>query len=173
MPDTETVEEIQNNIDKTLKDNDKTHEQLSTKQKAIHELKEIVKNVHIGINDETMMAFVGKRTWKLNPNAHTKTIRDKIQKLYLEFIQTIGKQKTQIDVISDVAKLDEISRQILELGLENFDYHVEADEVDVGPAQLKYLSQEIGNFLVVQGGKGATQHLRMLLKLNQLTASED
>jgi len=137
--------------------------------KMNQEIKEYAENPSIGIDEETIMAFIADRKWKLNPIGHTKTIRDKIKALYLEIITILKTEKTQVDVISNLDKIDKIAKQILELGLDKtFNYDKEADEPDVGPIALKLLAQEVGHFLVVRGGRVASKHLQTLRTIDQL-----
>lgn len=127
------------------------------------------KKPDIGIDEETIMAFIANRKWKLNPIGHTKTIRDQIKKLHLDIITILKTEKTQLDVIGNLDAIDVLVKQILELGLdETFDYDKEADEPDVGPIALKLLAQEVGHFLVVRGGRVALKHLQTLRSVDQL-----
>lgn len=162
MPKNTTIQENESDNNKNKK------KILQTAEKISKEIEEYAKDPSLGISDETMMAFIGDRKWKLNPLGHTKSIRDIIKKDYLEIIQIITNQQTQIDVISNIDKIDNLTKKILEMGLDDtFNYDKSAEDIDIGPAQLRLLAQEIGNFLVVQGGKGASRHLQTLQKLNQ------
>jgi len=133
------------------------------KKKTQKDLKNYEKNPELGIDEETMMAFVANRKWKLNPIGHTKIIRDKIKTDYQELIEIITSQLTHVEVISNIDKIDELTKQILQNGLDpTFNYDVEANDIDIGPFALRLLAQEIGHFLVVRGGKVGARHLQTL-----------
>lgn len=173
MPDSE-LEQIKSETDKVISNSEKSTVATKHIGKQLAEIKELVKNPALGINNETMMAFIGNRTWKLNEQGHIKSIRNEIKTHYLELIKIITNQKTQIEALENIDKIDELSKLILVLGLDStFDYDAAAEDTDIGPGQLRYLAQEIGHFLVVQGGRGASKHLQLLLKLNQMTQSEN
>ena len=172
MPDP-NLEQVESNIDKSILDSEKTIQATKQTAKTLSELKVMAKNLPLGVDDETMMAFVGIRKWKLNPSGHIKSIRDEIKKNYSELITIISNQKTQLEGLNNIDKIDELSKKILTSGLdEKFNYDKCAEDIDIGPAQLRYLAQEVAHFFVVQGGKGATRQLQMLLKLEQMKLLE-
>lgn len=168
MPDP-NIDTIKSDVDNTIDSAQITQRAITSITQLNQEIKEYAANPGIGINEETTMAFIADRKWKLNPNGHTKKIRTEIKNLYLEIVTVIKSQKTQIDVISNMDKLDELAKQILTLGLDNtFDYDAEADNVNIGPVALKLLAQEVGHFLVVRGGRVASKHLQTLRTVDQL-----
>ncbi len=143
-------------------------------ENVITQIKEYRENPSLGIDPETFMAFIGtdktKRVWKLNPQGHTKTNRDKIKKANLELIELITNTKTSIQQIKNIDKIDELTNTILTLGLDSsFDYNKSAEDELVGPAQLRFLAQEIGHFLVVLGGKAGYKHSKMLQLMEQFS----
>lgn len=167
MPDTPVKNT--SNAKQTINSIQATKKATESITKLNEEIKQYAEHPSIGIDEETIMAFIADRKWKLNPVGHTKTIRDQIKTLYLEIVAILKSEKTQLDVISNLDKIDKITKQILELGLDKtFDYDKEADEPDVGPVALKLLAQEVGHFLVVRGGRVASKHLQTLQSIDQL-----
>lgn len=148
-------------------------DRLADSKKTRDELIHYAENPIIGIDTDNLHAFIKNHRWNINPSGHTKTIRDQLKILLKEFLSIINKQKTQIDVLDIDNKIDDIMKQILTLGLINFDYDKEADDPGVGPINLKFLGQELAHFLVVQGGKEGSTHSKMLQKLAQLSQFND
>lgn len=141
-------------------------------KKTITQIKEYQENPGLGIDNETFMAFIGtgdaKRVWKINPQGHIKSNRDKIKKDFLELVELITNTKTQIEQLKNVDKIDELTNSILTLGLDStFDYDSSVEDEAVGPTQLRFLAQEIGHFLVVLGGEGGYKHSKMLQLMDQ------
>jgi len=131
------------------------------------------KNPLIGIDADKLQAFITNHRWAINPDGHIKSIRDKIKVQLKEFLEIIANQKTQIDVLDSQEKTDAIAKIILELGLVDFKYDENAEDPEIGPVNLKFLAQELGYFLVVQGGKDGYTHSKMLQQLDQLTQFTD
>lgn len=157
--------------------NNKSIDEIAKSTAKIKEIAETItnysKNPLIGIDAEKLQAYVTNHRWEINPNGHIKSIRDPIKEMLKEFLKIINSQKTQLDVLDSQEKTDKVAKEILTIGLVNFDYDKEADDPQVGPVNLKYLAQEIGYFLVVQGGKEGYLHSKMLQQLDQLTQLTD
>lgn len=171
-PKKKTIKKIESETDKILarKDLPKlTDDQKKSIDDITNELNEYAKNPDLGINEETMMAFVKNNKWKLAENCTTKSIRDKIKTNYMALIKTIQSQKNQMEIMANMEKIDELTKNILTDALDTtFNYDKAADTPDIGPLTLQYLAQETGHFLVVEGGKVASKHSQMLLKSSLL-----
>ena len=153
-----------------------TQEQIQNQAIAVKKLSEMTKEVvdyakspDIGIDSTELHAFIKNHKWVVNPRGHTKTIRNEIRKLMSSFLKINQNLKSQADVYESQADVDDIMKQILEKGLVDFHYDVEAEDPELGPTPLKLLAQELAHFLVVIGGKVGSKHSEMLQKQEQLS----
>jgi len=168
------LKKIKASAAKTEKSAEATKTEIKIIRQNILDVQEYLKDPVLGINEETMMAFIGKRTWKIDDSANSKSIRDIIRNNYLAIVELITNQKTQIEILKNISTLDDHTKIILEAGLDNtFEYDIAAEDRAIGPSQLRYLAQELGHFLVVLGGKGGSKHSQMLQKLSQMNLLTD
>ena len=148
-----------------------------TDKKSINELKEYLKNPDIGVEEDTLIAFIGKNpqtriTWKIRPDGWTKIIRDQIRLIAKNFKVEMKKLENQKEdsVYEQEDLYEKSTKQILELGLIGFDYEKSANDVKAGPSALGLLANEVRVFLV-EHPQVVSKHLQMLSKLESLTAS--
>lgn len=146
-------------------------DQLKTKEdiKITKELMDYAKNPDVGINWEIPEAFANNHKFKITKDGHTKINKDKIRAIQKEFDKKIKATIPDMDVLAANDLNEEASRQILKIGLENFNFDEWANHIDVGPTVLEQMANEVATFLVVQGGKAGFKHWQMQQKLAMQT----
>lgn len=144
---------------------------LDEKYLATKELQEYSKNPNVGINWEIPEAFAYDHKFKINPEGHLKKNKDKIRAIQKKVYTNVNEAMKTNDLYKSNDILEAGSKELLELGLVGFNYDEWANHIDLGPTVLEQMANEVGTFLVVQGGKAGYQHWLMQQKSAMLTLS--
>ena len=144
-------------------------------QKIEQSVVDYLKNPDIGIDYELVEAYVGKTRWVINPDGYmhkTKQLMRDLQKDHRKYMQANDEKMKnaplddqQFLMIERQEKDIEITRNILEEGLVNFNYDQAANQKGVGEVALQFLGTEVSNFLLGAVSKDASLHSQMLLKI--------
>ena len=122
-----------------------------------------------GIRSDSLVAFAGSKTWKINPIGHTLSIRHRL----LELMEKSEKRAAELEKTGTryqgILEYEATTKKILDIGLVRFDYDAAADDPQIGPHMLGRLAGELQIFLVENGGREGTQYLQMLQKLDTLS----
>ena len=154
-----------------MTDDKKIKAELDDDIEHLKELEEYIKKPDVGIDVDKLQAFVKDHKFAINPEGHIKTNRDKIREIQKRYEKQMGIAIKRGDQLAQSDLYEDISKEILEIGLVNFDYDKWANHVDIGPTVLGHLSNELSTFLVVQGGRAGYQHWLMQQKSIMLNLS--
>ena len=156
-----------------MSDKDQAKAERAAKLKEITAYK---KERPFGIRPDQETMYCGKTTWKIRPDGHRKSVRDKVVKIaeaYRNFL--VGKDGIYAADSTEVEQADNYAAEILALGLVDFNraaFDKAADDPSIGPGVLLHLATELKVFLVDSGGKVAARHSQMLSDITILTASD-
>ena len=153
------------------KSNKKIKDEINDDINNLKDLEEYIKDPEIGIDVDKLQAFVKKYRFEINPEGHIKTNKDKIREIQKRYEKKMGIALKNGDQLEQSDLYEAISKEILDIGLINFDYDKWANHVDLGPTVLGHLSNELATFLVVQGGRAGYQHWLMQQKSITLNLS--
>ena len=143
-------------------------------KKIAAELEEYQKNPDIGLNVDRLIAFANGQEFKINPEGHIKKNKDAIRKIQNQYEADMNKAIVANNILKQNDIYEDASRQILEIGLVDFNYTHWANHISIGPTVLGQLSNEVATFLVVQGGRAGFKHWQMQQRsetLNRLNFS--
>ena len=154
------------------KDNEKLKDEIKEDIDDLKELQEYIKNPDIGIDVDKLQAFVKQYRFEINPEGHVKKNRDKIREIQKRYEVEMKKALKHGDTMAQSDLYEEISKEILAIGLVDFNYDKWANHQDVGPTVLGHLCNELAVFLVVQGGKVGFKHWQMQQKSAMLNLSK-
>ena len=133
------------------------------------EVDRAMENPHYGLRVDRMQAFIGPRTWKINPRGHVKSVRDQLSLLTDEYPVRIK----QLEKAGSRVKLEQywetVNRQIFKLGLVGFNFDEMLEDESAGPTVLGLLAEEIRAFLVEHGGAIGWQFSQTLHHINLLS----
>ena len=161
-----------------FKDENITKEQLDEKT----QLREYFDAPAIGISTDRLQAFVQAKKWDINDKAHTASVRNETRKAQLKLDTAITRTNAILNDHTDTeshpkAVFDQqeatitFTREILELGLDDFSYDAEADNPKIGAITLQLLAQDVALFLVAGGQSDAVRHSQMQSRSVQLSNS--
>jgi predicted site-specific integrase-resolvase len=110
--------------------------------KEAKEVENYFKNPEIGIDTDKLTAFVdsGKLSWKINPNGHTKIIRDKIIDVQDQYKKDYAAYE-KLPEEDQTNKLrysisEKCNKAILEIALPGFNYDEMVNDTRAGPQNL-------------------------------------
>ena len=132
------------------------------------EIKTSMLNPKYGIRSDSLTAFAGTKTWKINPTGHTLSVRHQLLELMEKSEQRAAELEKSGTRYQGILEYEKTTRKILDIGLVHFDYDMAADDPQIGPHMLGRLAGELQIFLVENGGREGTQYLQMLQKLDTL-----
>ena len=121
----------------------------------------ILKGEYMGIDFETMKAYIGNQSWELKPYAHTKKHLEKISaslNLHKKAIDAFKAAEISEDEL--LKSTNKTAKENLELSLIGFIYEDAANDSELGPKVLADLSGMLKDFLVYVGGSPGVKRLR-------------
>lgn len=136
------------------------------------QVEKIIKELKIKVDTDTHEARVDEYKWKIKNDAHVDPIRMQVVELQDEFKERM--EELEANNASKRMKIElteKINKEILELVLIGFNYEEAAKNPKIGPIVLDYLTKELTNFLVEQGGLVGYQHSLTLSRLVSLISS--
>ena len=134
--------------------------------------KTILQGEYMGIDFESMKAYVGNHTWALQPNAHTKSSIDIISetlRYHKEVLDNYKKGKATEEEL--LKSTNTVVKTNLENCLIDFSYEEAAESEDIGPKVLADLSGMLKDFLMYVGGRPGVKRLLQQSKATKIIGS--
>jgi len=129
------------------------------------ELEEYQKNPNISIVWEKLQVVANSHIFKINPEGHLLDNKTKIRNIQNKYKKDMKIALDESDQLDQNDIYEKTSEEILKIALQDFNYSIWANHIDIGPTVLGQIATEVSTFLVVQGGKAGFKHWQMQQKL--------
>jgi len=139
--------------------------------KIAKDIEEYHKNPNVEILWEKLQVIANNHVFKINPEGHLLDNKQKIRTIQNKYKSDLKKALQVSDILEQTDIYEKASKEILTIGLIEFDYNAWANHIDIGPTVLGQIATEVAHFLVVQGGKAGYRHWQTQQKLETLTLS--